>query len=180
MKKQLSALFAAGVLLVTMGAGCSSQATVTTTPVPEVPAANPVAAPVENPPATNHEPAPVAPVEAKKTPEDKPLVDVKTKVEVKTEVKTPTLQTIKMTAKKFAFEPSTVTVNKGDKVRLEITSADTVHGFSLSAFNVSADLEPGKTSVVEFVADKAGTFTFSCSVFCGAGHGGMTGTLIVK
>jgi cytochrome c oxidase subunit 2 len=33
---------------------------------------------------------------------------------------------------------------------------------------------------VEFVADKAGTFTFSCSVYCGKGHRGMKGELVVS
>ena len=47
-------------------------------------------------------------------------------------------------------------------------------------FNVSEMLEPGKTVSVEFVADKQGTFSFFCNVFCGSGHGNMKGTLIVK
>jgi len=48
-------------------------------------------------------------------------------------------------------------------------------------------LEPrGGTETVEFVADKAGTFTFSCEVpynpdkqWCDPDHAMMTGTLIV-
>ncbi len=169
MKKQLAALFAAGTLLVTMGAGCSSEATVSTTPTPGSEVATPAA---------------TAPEEAKKAPEEKPLLDATVKVETKVKaepvVATPVVKIFKLTAKKFAFEPSTITVNKGDTVHLNITSADTVHGFSLGEFNVSANIEPGKATSVDFVADKAGTFTFSCSVFCGAGHGDMQGTLIVK
>ncbi len=92
----------------------------------------------------------------------------------------PETKTFNLTAKQFAFEPSTITVNRGDVVKLLITSADTVHGFSLPEFNLSLNIESGKTVVAEFVADKSGTFTFSCSVFCGAGHGAMRGTLIVK
>lgn len=83
-------------------------------------------------------------------------------------------------AKKFAFEPSTVTVDKGDAVKIVITSEDTVHGFSLPDFNVSLNIETGKTATAEFIADKSGTFTFASSVFCEGGHGEMKGTLIVK
>ncbi len=82
-------------------------------------------------------------------------------------------------AKNWEFVPSTIEVNKGDRVILNIESADVKHGFSIKEFNVREDLEPGKTTKVEFVADKEGTFTFFCSVFCGDGHSTMKGQLIV-
>lgn len=85
-----------------------------------------------------------------------------------------------MTAKKWEFSPSTITVKKGDAVKLSITSIDVAHGFGLNDFGIKERLEPGKTTNIEFVADKTGTFTFFCSVFCGDGHGEMTGTLIVE
>lgn len=85
-----------------------------------------------------------------------------------------------MTAKKWEFEPSQITVNKGDTVKLHIESIDVKHGFGLSAFGVNENLSPGKTVDVEFVADRTGTFTFACTVFCGSGHSGMKGQLIVK
>lgn len=85
-----------------------------------------------------------------------------------------------MTAKQWEFEPSTITVNEGDTVRLNITSIDVAHGFGLNVFGVNERLEPGQTTNIEFIADKKGTFTFTCNVFCGSGHGGMKGSLIVK
>ncbi len=90
------------------------------------------------------------------------------------------LKEFSVTAKKFAFEPSTITVRKGDMVKLAITSVDVTHGFSLSGFNVNANIEPGRETVVEFTVDKEGSFTFFCSVFCGEGHGGMKGQLVVE
>lgn len=83
-------------------------------------------------------------------------------------------------AKQWEFEPAAITVKKGQKVQLKISSVDVTHGFSLPEFKVRVNLEPGQTQTVEFVASQAGTFTFSCSVFCGDGHGGMKGTLVVK
>jgi len=85
-----------------------------------------------------------------------------------------------MTAQNWQFSPATITVNKGDKVRLKITSVDVTHGFALKDFNVNVTLEPGQTQIVEFVADKVGSFSFRCSVPCGEGHREMQGTLIVK
>lgn len=85
-----------------------------------------------------------------------------------------------ITARTWEFQPSTITVNRGDTVRLAITSVDVAHGFALSEFNVNTRLEPGQTANVEFVVDQVGQFSFFCSVFCGNGHGGMRGTLIVE
>ncbi len=85
----------------------------------------------------------------------------------------------KITAKQFQFEPSTIEVNKGDKVKLVITSMDVPHGFAISEYGINERLDPGKPVTVEFTADKQGTFTTFCSVACGAGHGNMKGQLIV-
>lgn len=85
-----------------------------------------------------------------------------------------------ITAKSWEFVPSTITVNNGDTVKLNITSVDVDHGFFLSAFNVNKKLKPGQTVTAEFVADKTGSFSFFCNVFCGSGHQTMKGTLIVQ
>lgn len=89
------------------------------------------------------------------------------------------LKEFTMTARQWEFSPSEIRVNKGDRVRISLTSEDVTHGFRLSEFGVDERLPPGQEIIVEFVADKAGTFPFSCSVPCGSGHGSMTGTLIV-
>ena len=85
-----------------------------------------------------------------------------------------------LVAQQFEFTPATITVNQGDTVVLNLTSSDVPHGFSLPQFNVSETITPGKTTTVEFVADTTGTFTFACSLVCGSGHAGMSGTLVVK
>jgi cytochrome c oxidase subunit II len=83
-------------------------------------------------------------------------------------------------AKQWAFEPSTIRVDKGDMVKLSIQSVDVKHGIALPDFGINSRLDPGLTTLIEFVADKTGTFTFFCSVQCGSGHGAMRGSLIVK
>jgi len=85
-----------------------------------------------------------------------------------------------MTAKKYEFDPNVITVKKGEKVRLLITAADHDHGFKLDAFDINQVLKKGSTATIEFTADKAGSFEFKCSVFCGMGHGKMKGKLVVE
>ncbi len=93
---------------------------------------------------------------------------------------TPSVKKFTMTAKQWEFIPSTITVNEGDEVELTVKSIDVTHGFSLPTFGVSEILEPEKTTTINFVASKKGTFTFFCSVQCGTGHKDMKGTLIVQ
>jgi cytochrome c oxidase subunit II len=87
---------------------------------------------------------------------------------------------IKMTARKYRFDPNVITVKKGQHVRLIITALDRDHGFKLEAFNLNQKLKKGDASTVEFTADAAGTLPFQCSVVCGLGHHKMKGQLVVE
>jgi cytochrome c oxidase subunit II len=89
--------------------------------------------------------------------------------------------TIDVTASRFQFEPATISVAQGDSVRLRLHSADRSHAFAIKAFRVKTLIpKGGETVTVEFVADQAGTFAFTCSEYCGTGHSGMKGTLVVR
>ncbi|HLW79485.1 MAG TPA: cupredoxin domain-containing protein [Terriglobia bacterium] len=92
----------------------------------------------------------------------------------------PAATEIKVTAKKYEFDPATITVKKGQHVKLLITAIDHDHGFKLEAFNIDQKLKKGDPATIEFTADKAGTFPFECSVFCGFGHKKMKGSLVVE
>ena len=88
---------------------------------------------------------------------------------------------IRIEAERFEYKPSHIRVHQGERVRLIFTSRDTTHGVAMKEFNVRKDIPPrGKgETIVEFVADKAGSFTYRCSHLCGAGHAMMRGTLVV-
>jgi cytochrome c oxidase subunit II len=86
----------------------------------------------------------------------------------------------KMTADHYAFDPSVITVKKGEKVRLFITALDHDHGIKIPAYDIDQMLPKGSTATIEFTADKAGTFEFKCSVPCGKGHRNMKGKLVVE
>jgi cytochrome c oxidase subunit 2 len=91
------------------------------------------------------------------------------------------VKTIDVTASRFRFEPATISVTEGDSVRLRLHSADRSHAFAIKAFRVKALIpKGGETVTVEFVADLAGTFAFTCSEYCGTGHSQMKGTLVVR
>jgi cytochrome c oxidase subunit 2 len=90
------------------------------------------------------------------------------------------VKTFNIEAKKWDFVPSTITVKEGDQVKLLITSVDVDHGINLPAFGVNEQLKSGNTVEINFIADKVGTHSFFCNVFCGSGHGAMRGSLIVE
>ena len=90
-----------------------------------------------------------------------------------------TIKEFEITANNWKFEPSSITVNKGDKVILHVTSTDIQHGIAINEFGISQDLTPGETVNIEFIADKKGEFLIFCNVFCGTGHSEMESTIIV-
>jgi len=87
-------------------------------------------------------------------------------------------------ARRFDFEPATIEVTEGDRVRLVVRSADGPHGVEIKAFKVKKAVpraKPGDSPIIiEFVAATAGEFPILCSEYCGNGHKDMTGTLVVK
>ena len=87
---------------------------------------------------------------------------------------------ITMTAKNYVFEPGVITVKKGEKVRLIITATDRDHGIKIEGYDIDQELKKGDPTTIEFTADKAGTFEFKCSVYCGMGHRKMKGRLVVE
>ena len=89
-------------------------------------------------------------------------------------------KTFTVTGQNFSFSPSTITVNKGDKVKIIFQNSDGFHDFVLDGYNVSTPkIQSGQSATVEFTADKTGTFPYYCSV---ANHRamGMEGSLIVQ
>ena len=86
---------------------------------------------------------------------------------------------IHLVAKKFEYSPAEITVKKGERVAIEIVSLDRKHGFMIPELKVRSDVKPGAQNIVRFTPDKTGTFNFHCDLFCGSGHEGMAGTLVV-
>lgn len=91
----------------------------------------------------------------------------------------PRPKVIKISAKRFDYTPGNLKLKKGQPVIFELTSRDVMMGFNLPDFSLRADMVPEKVTRVQFIPDKAGTFTFLCDIFCGTGHEEMHGTVTV-
>ncbi len=91
----------------------------------------------------------------------------------------PPEQVIKVTAKRFEYNPREITLKKGVPTILEFTSLDRLHGFNCPDLGVRADIKPGKVTKVKVNPQKVGDFEFHCDNFCGSGHGNMTGMIHV-
>jgi cytochrome c oxidase subunit II len=86
---------------------------------------------------------------------------------------------IKISAERYEYSPAKVTLKKGEAVILELTSEDRLHGFHIKELGIRADVLPGQPVRVRIVPDKVGTFPFTCDLFCGSGHGDMSGMIAV-
>jgi len=87
---------------------------------------------------------------------------------------------IEVVAKKFAFEPARLEVVDGQRIRLQVTSADGVHGLQIKKFGVNKVIPRDGTPVtIDFVASRPGTYEILCSEECGEGHESMSGSLVV-
>jgi cytochrome c oxidase subunit 2 len=80
---------------------------------------------------------------------------------------------IEITAKKFEFSPSQITLKKGEPVILRLSSSDRVHGFMSKPLKIDTDIPADKTEDVAITPDTAGDFTVICDHYCGTGHGNM-------
>ena len=96
------------------------------------------------------------------------------------DVPPPPPRAVEMIASRFKFEPETLQVTEGDRVRLTLRSTDTEHGFSIKKLNLKVAVpKTGEPVTLEFVAERPGTYEFKCSEYCGSGHGRMKGQLVV-
>lgn len=103
-------------------------------------------------------------------------------------------------ARKYAFTPPIIRVNKGDTVSINLITRDVTHGFYLEGYDIDGKIKPEhspdfgtlylrhpsreedyhEVDRIEFTADKTGKFRFRCSQTCGYMHPFMQGELIVR
>ncbi len=73
----------------------------------------------------------------------------------------------------WKFEPETIEVEQGDKVKLKVINEDNFdHGVAIDAFGISQRLPASGSIDIEFVASKSGVFPFYCSVSCSSSDAG--------
>lgn len=91
----------------------------------------------------------------------------------------PTEHIFRIEASQFAYTPAVLKVNPGDRVTIELSATDVVHGLAIDGYNLAITSDPGQTSRLSFIADKTGSYRFRCTVICGNLHPFMTGKLLV-
>jgi heme/copper-type cytochrome/quinol oxidase subunit 2 len=106
-------------------------------------------------------------------------------------------RTFVITAHQYAYDPSTIEVNKGDRVQVRLVSTDVTHGFYLEGYDLDAKVRredptfwvrhPSKkdedykpVDEISFIANRPGKFRYRCSITCGYMHPFMNGVLIVR
>lgn len=81
---------------------------------------------------------------------------------------------------RYAFTPSTLTVNKNDLVKVTFTAQDIPHSFTVEGYRIMKRAGAGQTVTFEFRADQAGTFPFYCNLTQDAKCKDMKGALTVR
>jgi len=82
-------------------------------------------------------------------------------------------------AQRWSWSEPIITVKSGELVRIKATSKDVSHGIAIPEIRFNLRIDPGRTSVGEFIAPAPGEYTYGCSVMCGSGHGNHKGKLVV-
>jgi nitrosocyanin len=93
---------------------------------------------------------------------------------------TASLRSFTVVARKYAFVPERIEVAQGDLVKIVLQSGDIAHSFTIDSYRIARRVAAGGTTVFEFRADKAGTFTFYCNLTSDDGCRTMRGELIVR
>ncbi len=71
----------------------------------------------------------------------------------------------------WGFDVPTITIRKGERVRLTVKSRQGTHGLTIPALGVATGpIRAGQEKTVEFTAAKSGDIRVGCNVFCGIGH----------
>ncbi len=111
---------------------------------------------------------------------EEPATGASTGVSAGATVSTGAVKAFTVDGTNFKFAPNTLKVNKGDKVKITFVNTQGFHDFVVDGYNVrSKQIQAGAQDVIEFTADKAGTFEYYCSVGTHR-QMGMKGTLTVK
>ncbi len=93
---------------------------------------------------------------------------------------TATVKEFTITGKNFSYVPSMITVKKGDKVKLTFENVQGYHDIVVNGYGIAtSQAQAPNTAVLEFTADKVGSFEFYCSVGTHKALG-MKGTLKVE
>ena len=79
-----------------------------------------------------------------------------------------------------SWTPPQMHVPVGETVELQMHSVDVIHSFYVPAFLYQRDITPRKDQVIQFLADREGTYRGQCTQFCGLKHQEMEFEVVVE
>ncbi len=74
---------------------------------------------------------------------------------------------VEVTVSKRGFEPSRITLRRGETTRLVLSSADAEHCFAIDALRVEKRVVPGRPTQLDLTPERAGVFPFYCCLESG-------------
>jgi len=74
---------------------------------------------------------------------------------------------VEVKASTRGFEPSQLTLRRGESVSIVLSSADAEHCFAIDALRIEKRIVPGRTTTLDIAPDRAGVFPFYCCLESG-------------
>jgi heme/copper-type cytochrome/quinol oxidase subunit 2 len=88
-------------------------------------------------------------------------------------------EAIEVRVSKGGFQPSRLTLRRGETARLVLSSTDVEHCFAIDAFRVEKRVVPGRPTRLDLAPDRAGAFPFYCCLESGEAARAERGELAV-
>lgn len=95
------------------------------------------------------------------------------------EVRVPPGQDAFVMASMWSFTPA-LHLKSGQTYTIWLSAKDVLHGFSITGQNLNIMAAPGHAYGIRLTPDRPGTYLIICNEYCGIGHQGMTGKIIVE
>lgn len=83
------------------------------------------------------------------------------------------LPVIMIHARRYEFNPATITLKQGRKVKLIFISDDVAHSLTVASLGLEVRIKKNHSNEVLLTPSKIGNFEGECSIYCGAGHDRM-------
>jgi heme/copper-type cytochrome/quinol oxidase subunit 2 len=87
--------------------------------------------------------------------------------------------TVEVRASRAGFQPSRVSIHRGETTHVVLTTADGEHCFAIDELRIEKRIVPGRATRFDLVVDRAGTYAFHCCLESGAAAQAEQGQLTV-
>ena len=92
----------------------------------------------------------------------------------------PNRREFSLTARDYRFSPNRLEVMQDDLVKLTVQSEDVAYSLTIDEYRLSRRVPANGSTVIEFRADRPGTFAFYSNMTNDARHTQMRGELVVR